>query len=85
MTPFKPGRYWYTTLGLPDGVTAEVVTIAEGHEGVRFMFRTREQSTQLAARLSALGLTCADSAGVPDGVDPPEIPEHLVRPGGKEA
>lgn len=75
-TPLKPGTYWYDTLKLPSGVTAELVVMYDGNPGVRFCFTTTEQGEQLSAATQSFGSRLAESARVARArgvTDPPEI------------
>ena len=71
ITPFEPGRYWYSTLGLPDGVRALLVRTITAAGG-RFTCTTKVQAQQLAQHLHALAYEIGNGVGSADE-EPPEV------------
>lgn len=76
---FEEGKYWFTSLGLPDGVTAQAVQLS-GKPAVRFQFTSVVQSRALVDELRRLATELEQgNDATPEDALPPQVPSESLR------
>jgi len=71
-TPFEPGKYWYTHLELPDGVTASLVK-TELSDAVRLVFTSKDAAMNLVTNLNTMVRGLEEGRGNPPDIEPEEV------------
>ena len=71
-TPFEPGKYWYTTLELPEGVTASLVK-TELSDAVRLVFTSKDVAMNLVTNLNTVVRGLEEGRSVAPDTEPEEV------------